>query len=89
LRRCAGPWVRLRTVGDHFFRDFLEDDDLARGEFENERHEHALRFDIAGTAGGEVLFEEDAFMGDVLVDNPEAFAIDGYDEAGTHLAKRL
>ena len=79
----------FETVGGHFFGDFLEDDDLARGEFENERHEHALRFDIAGAASGQVLFEEDAFVGDVLVDDPEAFRVDGYDEARTHLTKRL
>jgi len=55
---------------------FFEDDDLTRGKFEHERHEHALRFDFAGAASGEVLFEEDAFVRDVLVDDPKAVAVD-------------
>src|SRR5579871_5428826 len=79
--------LNFETVGRQFFCDFLEDDDLARREFEDKRHEHALRFNFAGAACSEVLFEEDAFVRDVLVDDPQAFAVDGDDEAGADLTE--
>src|SRR5262249_30254768 len=53
------------------------------------RHQHALRFDFSGAACFEMLFEQDAFMSNVLVDDPESLSVYGDDEAGTDLAERL
>ena len=79
----------LEAVGGEFVGDFFIDDELARREFENHRHKHALAFDFAGAAGFEMLLEEDALVGDVLIDDPEAFGVDGDDEAGADLAERF
>ena len=79
----------LEAIGGEFVGNFFVDDELARREFENHRHQHALAFDFAGAARFEVLLEEDAFVGDVLIDDPEAFAVDGDDKAGADLAERF
>jgi len=65
-----------KTVGGHFFCDFFEDDDLTRGKFEHERHEHAaaIRLWPARRRRGAVR-REDAFVRDVLVDDPKAVAV--------------
>ncbi len=79
----------LEAVGGEFVGDFFVDDELARGKFENHRHQHALAFDFAGATRFEMLLEEDALVRDVLIDDPEAFAVDGDDEAGADLAERF
>src|SRR6266852_3577851 len=77
----------FETVGAELFGDFFVDDQLARGQLENHGHEHALAFDSSGAAGFEVLLKQDAFVSDMLVDKPEAFAVDGDDKAGADLAE--
>ena len=62
---------------------------LARRKLENHGHQHALAFDFAGAARFEVLLEEDALVRDVLIDDPQAFAVDGDDEAGADLPERF
>ncbi len=79
----------FEAVGAQFFGDFFVNDELARGKLEDHGHEHALAFDFSGAAGFEVLFEQDALVGYVLVDEPETFAVYGDDEAGADLAERL
>ena len=58
-------------------------------ELQNHRHQHALAFYFSGAARFEVLLEEHAFVGHVLIDDPETFAVDGDDEAGADLAERF
>ena len=79
----------LETIGGEFVGDFFVDDELARREFENHRHEHALAFDFSGAARFEMLLKKDAFVRDVLVDDPEPFAVHGDDEARADLAQRF
>src|SRR5262249_56036510 len=62
---------------------------LARRQREYEGHQHALAFDSAHTTRFEVLLEENAFVGDVLIDQPEAFSVHGDDETGADLTERL
>ena len=40
-------------------------------------------------ARAQVLFEQNTFVSDVLVNDPKAFAVHGHDVAGAHLAQRL
>jgi hypothetical protein len=49
-------------------------------------HEEALALDLLGVAIAEDFFEEDAFVGYVLVDDPEAFFVGGEDEGVAELA---
>ena len=63
-----------------FVGDFGEDGLLRGGEFEHQRHEQALAFDSLRGALLQNFFEEHALVGDVLVDDPESFFIDGQDE---------
>jgi len=72
LRRCAGPWVRLSKPLANISSAIFSKMTIWRGESSRmTRHEHALRFDIAGTAAARCCSKRNAFMGDVLVDNPE------------------
>ena len=76
--------VAVELVGD-----VGEGDHLRGEEFDEEGHEEALALDLLGVALAEDLFEEDALVGDVLVDDPEAFFVDGEDEGVAELAEGL
>ena len=60
---------------------------LFGGERENHRHQQALGLDGAGGALLEDLLEEDALMRHVLIDDPQAVAAGGDDEALVNLAE--
>ena len=47
------------------------------------------RWTFSGVAFAQDLFEEHALVRDVLVDDPEAFIVDGEDEGVAQLAERL
>ena len=47
------------------------------------------RFDLAAAALVENLFEQDALVGDVLIDDPEALWVDGEDEGVANLSEGL
>ncbi len=65
-----------------------EDGHLVGLKIDEQRHEQALALDGFRIAGGEDLLEEDALVGDVLVDDPESLVIDGEDERVAELAER-
>jgi hypothetical protein len=56
---------------------------------DEERHEEALALDLLGVSVAEDFFEENALVGDVLVDDPEAFFVGGEDDGVAELAERL
>ena len=66
-----------------------EGDHLRGEEIDEQRHEQALALDALDLALAEDLFEEDALVGDVLIDDPEAFFVDGEDEGVAELAEGL
>ena len=64
-----------------------EGDHLRGEQVDEERHEEALALDLFGVALAEDFFEEDALVGYVLVDDPEAFFVGGEDEGVAELAQ--
>ena len=56
-------------------------------EIDEQRHEQALALGALGVALAEDFFEEDALVGDVLIDDPEAFVVGGEDERVAQLAE--
>ncbi len=77
----------FEAVAVEFIGDLGEGDHLGRKEIDKERHEEALALDLLGVAFAEDFFEEDALVGDVLVDDPEAFFVGGEDEGVAELAE--
>jgi hypothetical protein len=79
----------FEAVAVEFVGDLGEGDHLGREEIDQQRHEEALALDLLGVALAENLFEEDALVGYVLVDDPEAFFVGGEDEGVAELADGL
>ena len=79
----------FEAVECQFIGNLGKDRLLRRGEFEQQRHEQALAFHFLGGPLLEDFFEEHALVGDVLIDDPETFVIDGQDERLANLAQRL
>ena len=73
----------MEFVGDARVIDLL-----LGGELQNQRHEQALHLDASGGALLHHLFEQNALVRHVLVDNPQAVAAGGEDEAFVDLAER-
>ena len=61
---------------------------LPGGEFDQNGHEQLLRFHAAAGLLAKHLLKEDALVGHVLVDDPQAIASGGHDEAVMNLAER-
>ena len=80
----ASKPLRSSSLGD-----LGEGDHLGGKEVDEQRHEEALALDLFGVALAEDLFEEDALVGDVLVDDPEALFVGGEDEGVAELAEGL
>ena len=78
-----------KPLARKLFGNFFVDDQLARRKLENHGHQHALALDFSGATRFEVLLEQDALVGYVLVDDPQTFAIHRDDETGADLAERL
>ncbi len=74
--------VAVELVGD-----LGEGDHLGGEQIDEQGHEEALALDLFGVALAEDLFEEDALVGYVLVDDPEAFFVGGEDEGVAELAE--
>ena len=79
----------FEAVAVEFFGDLGEGDHLGGEQVDEQRHEQALALDLLGVALAEDLFEEDALVGYVLVDDPEAFFVGGEDEGVAELAEGL
>ena len=67
----------FEAVVFELFGDLGEGDHLRGQEVDEERHEEALALDLLGFALTEDLFEEDALVSYVLVDDPEALFVGG------------
>ena len=70
----------FKAVAFKLFCDAGEGDHLGGQKVNEEGHEEALALDLLSVALAQDFFEEDALMGDVLIDDPEAFLVDGEDE---------
>ena len=70
-------------------RNFREDGLLRRSEFDHNRHQHALAFDLLPGALARHSFEQHAFVGAVLVDDPQAFVVHRQNERLAQLAQRF
>ena len=79
----------FEAVAVEFFGDLGEGDHLGGEEIDEQGHEETLALDLLGIAFAEDLFEEDALVGYVLVDDPEAFFVGGEDEGVAELAQGL
>src|ERR1017187_5226386 len=76
----------FKAVAVQFVADLREDGHLARGQLDDERHQQLLLFGRLGQAQLADFFEQNAFVGDVLVDDPQALRIDRQDERVANLA---
>ena len=64
-----------------------EGDHLGGKQVDQHGHEQPLALDLLDIAVAQDFFEEDALVGDMLVDDPEAFVVDGEDEGVAKLAE--
>ena len=80
---------RVKAVALQFAGDGGEDDHLLRQEIDQHGHEQALALHALDLALAEDFFEEDTLVGDVLIDDPQAFVVDGEDERVAQLAEGL
>jgi hypothetical protein len=78
----------LEAVAFELVGEAGEGDHLRWKKVDKERHEKALTLDALNLAVAENLFEENTLVGDVLVDNPQAFVVDGENEGVAELAER-
>ena len=79
----------LKAVALQLFGDGGEGDHLLGQQLDQHGHEQALALDMLDVALAQDFFEQDALVGDVLVDDPEAFFVDGEDEGVAQLAQGL
>jgi len=84
----------LRTKGFHLeaialklLGDLREDDHLGRFELDQKRHQQALALDALDLAVVEDFLEQNALVGDVLIDDPEAIFARSEDEGFSELAE--
>ena len=77
----------VKAAGAQFVGDARVFDLLPGRQFEDDGHEERLLLDAAGGALRQDLFEEYPLVGDVLVDDPQAVAAGGQDEAFVELAE--
>ena len=67
----------FEAVAVELLGDLGEGDHLGGQHVDEHRHEETLALDLFGVAVAEDFFEEDALVGYVLVDDPEAFFVGG------------
>jgi hypothetical protein len=79
----------FEAVAVELLGDLGEGDHLGREKVDEQRHEEALALDLFGVAFAEDLFEENALVSYVLVDDPEALFVSGEDEGVAELAEGL
>ena len=79
----------FKSIRSQFLTNFFVDDELPWRQLDNHGHQQALRFDLSRAACFEVLFEEHSLMSDVLVYDPQTFAVHRHNETGAHLTERL
>jgi len=85
--RLGAEGFGLEAVALKFVGETGEGDHLRRKKVDQERHEKALALNLFHLAVAEDLLEENALVGYVLVDDPEAFVVDGEDEGVAKLAE--
>ena len=79
----------LKAVSVKFIGQTRKGDHLRGQKIDQYRHEEALALNLLYLAGAEDLFEEDALVSDVLINDPEALVVDGEDKRVAKLAKRF
>ena len=79
----------FESVPGQFVGDVGEDGLLRQREFDHQRQQQALAFDFLRRPLFQNFLEQHAFVGHVLVDDPQAFGIDRQDERVANLAQRL
>jgi hypothetical protein len=77
----------LATVALEFGGEGREDDHLLGEQVDEHGHEEALALDALGLALAENFFEENALVGNVLIDDPEAFVVGSEDEGFAELTQ--
>ena len=77
----------FEAVAFELLRDGGEADHLRGEELDQDRRKEALALDLLDLPFAEDLFEEDALVGYVLIDDPEAFFVGGEDEGVAELAE--
>src|SRR3954467_7773519 len=75
----------LKAVAFELVGESRECDHLRREKVDEQGHEETLTLDALYVAIAKYLLEEYALVGYVLVDDPEAFVVDGEDEGVTKL----
>ena len=81
-RAEADLYLDHENLGDSGVFDLL-----LRRELQDERHEQSLHLQASGRLLSQNLFEEDAFVCHVLIDNPEPVRSGGNDEAVVQLSQ--
>ena len=79
----------VKAVALQFSGDRGEDNHLLRQEIDQHGHEQALALDTLDLALAQDFLKQDALVGDVLIDDPQAFVVDGEDERFAHLTEGL
>jgi hypothetical protein len=78
--------LSFEAVVVEFFCYLREGDHLGWKKIDEQRHEQTLTLDLFGGSLAQDAFEEDALVGHVLVDDPEALFVGGEDEGVAELA---
>ena len=84
--RARAEGLGFEAVALEFVGDLGEGDHLGGREVDEQRHEQTLAVHALDFALAQDFFEEHALVGDVLVDDPEAFFVGGEDERLAELA---
>ena len=79
----------FEAVVFEFLGDLGERDHLRWQQIDQQWHQQALTLHLLGIALAHHLFEQDALVGNVLIDDPETFFVDCQDEGVAQLAERL
>ena len=86
---AGAKWLNLEAITVELFGKVGEADHLGGEEVHEKRHEELLALGLFGCPLAQDALEEDALVGDVLVDDPEAFVVRGEDKGVADLAKGL
>ena len=79
----------FKAVSFQFGGDASKRHHLGWKQVDEQGHEETLTLHLLGLPFAEDLFKQDALMGDMLVDDPEALVVRGKDEGVAHLAEGL
>jgi hypothetical protein len=87
--RALAKGLDVKSIGGQFLGDFVQSCLLLRLEFDNNRQQEPLTFHFPFAAQALVPFEENAFVGYMLVNDPEATSVGRDNETVFDLPKGL